>query len=562
MEATTDNEIKVAVFAMAKALTTNGAVLKGEQMPLNEDGGDDDQDRAITQMQCIVDMLDDFRISCEGQGKAGTPKMTCIEKRELVEDAFVSRVWTQSMTNTRINRISGLKDLTSTPFLVKIVVDIMPILHEMSASPADVKQQMLLLIGHEDMVEKTWALLRKDRSADKSENHNEPICITIASLSKTQSILKLVESSDDYYQREDLVSLLDKIAEQVTLKSTGEGEVPLEVDKPKLKQVLIKVLNEKATRRFSIYNVFVQQWVTRQAATKSAGRFGISLSIDEIVFEVWNFMQRLASLLVERGLSKVQYDPGSVLFAKENELKSFFDLTEQRNHLGEVRRLMLDVSPISKEGFVFSFIHKSILEFLVAKQIRDGILMSIRRINMLSARLDTILKLENWQPGDGHDSMLVGERLNIMERNLKAASLKDLSKSSAQRQVAKSLVAFVEDVLDSSLNKVDLEEEEAVTDFLIDCLLDDVEFCSSFVSVALLCGAKLLHGGALSALAWDNIIVICTATNAKRDGGSILHVVAREDNKYVLDAVCGILDCAPEKVRLQALEVPLQVGQQ
>ena len=115
--------------------------------------------------------------------------------------------------------------------------------------------------------------------------------------------------------------------------------------------------------------VFIEQWVNRQAAVKLASRSGINLSLDQVIAEVWTYMQEFASFLIVRGLSKVYYEPNSLLFAsREDEIGMFFDMTHPT--LGEIRRLALDVSPIAREGQVFSFHHKSILEFLVGKQVR------------------------------------------------------------------------------------------------------------------------------------------------------------------------------------------------
>ena len=142
--------------------------------------------------------------------------------------------------------------------------------------------------------------------------------------------------------------------------------------KQKLNKAMLRALRQKPTQRYMIYKVFVEQLVSRQAAVKIVGSSGMALSLDQLIAESWNYMQRFASYLVENGLSKVRYEPGTVLFAaQDNELREFFDFADQANRRGEIRRLALNVCPISKEGNVFSFIHKSILEFLVAKQVRD-----------------------------------------------------------------------------------------------------------------------------------------------------------------------------------------------
>ena len=434
----------------------------------------DDQNEALDQMRMIVTMLDDFRIKCEsvtkkqGQTHEDEDKIKQFEQQrkekiiEIVEAAFSNDVWTQSMYTFRINCITGLKELTSTPFMVKIVVDIMPVLHSMSATPQDIKQKMLLLLGDESVVEQAWALLRKDLSVEgksfPDSLYKKPICSTVAHLSQTQKLLK-DEDNDEYsyvYQR------LEKIAE----KLRENDKTAPDFDHTKTLPILLKVLKQQATRRYSIYAVFTEQWVKRAVHGRSATR-SVPLSPDQVISEAWSYMQRLASLLVEKGLSKVQYDQGNLLVSnKDDELRNFFDLTEQTNNLGEVRRLALDVSPIAKEGSFYSFIHKSILEFLVAKQVHDDIMTSIHRTRLSPSNLLKILKRLQESP---HQDIVV--------LLTEVPHLSGLKKASDQRRVAKALMALIADVQDSSINKIDLDEEEAVCDFVIDCLLDDVGKC-------------------------------------------------------------------------------------
>ena len=787
---TTDDETTDAIHAMAKTLTSSGEldVLTGHPAPENTEG-DDSLDRAKTQMIRMVGMLDDFRVACHGQGHAGMPTMNETQRRDLAEDALEDHVWTQRMFVERIESITGLKELTRTPFLATIVADIMHVLHEMSSSPGEVKQEMILLLGDEAeserMVERSWALLRKDRSgsiglkwesvdpislfrgelgalqidlkeqavafsrfvtmrsaqrcplggkgyyeleileldikcqygfaapafarvlgysskgvgddshswsvdgarlckwhngketypctfkegdviglacdlntmqmhvsvngsfaapngivfefapdavrdglfaafsgkkgkvrynlgeapfkhappaadyqgfvafetslpsiaqiglaealtrqteftqleldgfkvgtlsydsyikvedkyfrpAGSKHDYKDPICTTVESLCRTQTLLK--------QNSMPLLKLLNKIAEDVVVKlrtlkreDGKQGALnPEEKDKRhKLNKVMLRALREKRTRRYMIYKVFVEQLVSRQAAVKILGSSGMALSLDQLIAETWNYMQRFASYLVENGLSKVRYEPGTVLFAaQDNELGEFFDFADQANNRGEIRRLALNVSPITQEGDVFSFIHKSILEFLVAKQVRDGIMLGVRNTRMSLSSLTKILSCLEPVLQDGAKQMDAAE----LELKLKALAdqdnLKELKKSSEQRRVAKLLIGLVREVAASSIARVDLEEEPAVRDFVIDCLLNDEEFCSAFGAIAVLCRLKRLHGGALSGLAFDNILHTCTSNNVKREGNNLFYVAVEQNNLFLLRTAIDIL---------------------
>ena len=588
------DETKVAVFAMAKAMTAEGEILKGQKIP--EAGeGDDDVERAKEQMRYVVGMLDAFRTceSCPDQGRAGMPKLTTTQTRDLVEDALANHVWTQRMFVSRIQDVPGLVDLTSTPFMVKIVSDIIHILHSLSASPSDVKQQMLLLLGsQEEMAEKTWALLRKVRPPDTTSSspssQSLPLCPTISGsvehLARTQAILKKGSKHDS---KKSLLKLLDNIAEQVQLKlrkgaadSKGEADArkhwgtlreavmqpALTTEeaeaKENLKKILHRVLQQKPTRRFAIYSVFLTQLVSQQAAAKMSGRFGIALSLDKLIAEVWDYMQRFASFLLEMGMAKVRYDPGSVLFARTNELSRFFDFRETTNNLGEIRRLVLDVSPITKEGVMFSFSHKSILEFLVAKQVRDGMIQCVHRATSSSLslhRLSSVLQ-DLFAATVGQDASLDAGGVSVdivwLEKTLKsladAGKLTKLkSKGSDARRVAKLLLDLVQDIVDSTVARIDLEEEEAVRDFLIDALLDDVEFCAALRVVNSVCRLAWLHGGLLSGLAYDNILITCTGKSPKRQGAHLAVVAVKEDNAYLLETAIDVIKGAADRLGAQ-----------
>ena len=311
--------------------------------------------------------------------------------------------------------------------------------------------------------------------------------------------------------------------------------------------------------------VFLTQLVSRNSAAK-VGRAGITLSLDQLIAEAWDYMQQFASFLLENGMTKVRYVPGSVLFARDDELKRFFDFNETTNSLGEIRRLVLDISPISNEGGVFSFSHKSILEFLVAKQVRDDIIMSVKRATSSSLSLFRLSKILDGLPADANDersdnttkqadSNLGAIDIAWLESQLKSLTELALkSKGSEARRVAKVLRDLVKDVAESAITSIDLEEEEAVRDFLIDALLDDVQFCSAFKVVARLCRLNWLHGGVLSGLAYDNILVACTSKSHKHGDANLLRVASAQDNLFLLKTAIKIVQDAAGRIGIEHVQ--------
>ena len=51
-----------------------------------------------------------------------------------------ANVWSVQRTQFRLKKIEGLDDLKNTPFMVKLILNILPVLIDMASSPSVVKQ--------------------------------------------------------------------------------------------------------------------------------------------------------------------------------------------------------------------------------------------------------------------------------------------------------------------------------------------------------------------------------------------------------------------------------------
>eukprot|EP00961_Rhodomonas_salina_P031587 425581-Rhodomonas_salina.4 len=108
--------------------------------------------------------------------------------------------------------------------------------------------------------------------------------------------------------------------------------------------------------------------------------------------------------------------------------------------------------------------------------------------------------------------------------------------SGERKRKAKGILSLLRGLVRGPLSAIDLSSEEAVRDFLIDGLLDDIKVSSSFQAVAELCFAKRLHQGTLT-FVLQNLQALFTMPMPKRDGNTLVHAACKEENIKVLGMV-------------------------
>lgn len=77
-----------------------------------------------------------------------------------VQELESRQIWSVGMIMNELDAISEIKSLAITPFMIQIVIQILPILKESRTTVSSVKHEIILRKG-EEIAERAWAGLRR-----------------------------------------------------------------------------------------------------------------------------------------------------------------------------------------------------------------------------------------------------------------------------------------------------------------------------------------------------------------------------------------------------------------
>ena len=486
-------------------------------------------------------------------------------------DAVVKKIdqekfWTTEEFNSELKSLPELKELITTPFMIEIIVQIMPKLKEVHSTLQGLKQE-LLIVMNEDNAMKVWSLLCKYKlvSSEKELKRTQQILDlrlipetkmrtrnvhAAANRSNMGSNEKCANQEADDDLTKQIQESLDQILRRVA-KSQDFNEDELE----KFEVNLNKILRRKPVRRFLVYSEFVSHWIERE--TSKLQIRASSLTPEQFRAEVWEFSTRLACKMCCDSLTKVTYQPGSILFsnAVDDEWFYYFGVGDSvQSQRDSIRK----ASPLKESGGVFSFVHKSIQEFLVAKSIRDSVIDFVSKSRIPVQELYDAIKYAQEatvkskfavsnQESEMHSSLHGADRFDSMnspfkyskqinEFDLLAVDLWEPEIDSGERRRrSKSLARLIEDIASSQLGDIELGNEEAVRDFLLDILLDDIQSRLIFIVVFSLCCADGLHKGRLDHVrdVFESLFVLPLP---KRENNTVFHIAAKEGDSDLMTA--------------------------
>jgi len=485
-------------------------------------------------------------------------------KTTLLAKLAETNVWGVPRTVYRLEKIKGLDELKDTPFMVELILDILSVLNELAASPSSVKQNLILLCSSEDEAELASSWLHKEKI--------------------TCGAKELEEFQDKLSQGDAGLSMLQDIAKNVVLefekRQKGEsqrGEIKRRVvvpDEGKLVTVLTSVLRQRPLSRSTVYTVFTEKYIEKKARDKHASQ-STSLTLVQLQREAVEFCERLALTMTRENMPKVEYASASMLFQdSSNPWTPFFGVPGGGESRVSILELVQNCCPITKSSGVVSFLHKSVQEFYAALAIMQHV--KALRLSLSSGDAEMVQVLNMVRP---EVSGVTRTGLDIREEDIMAmldacfmqpnelsrtspkaphhgnhiknglitqtSTTPTLSSSSRKvsglNRIAHDVTKVIRGMTSSALNKLDLEQEEGVRDFLVDLLLSSAECQKALTLIAHLCSSKI---GRVFAMARQNIWILLTMQNPKREGGSLLHVACREGSLPLLrTALCIMQDC-------------------
>ena len=365
-----------------------------------------------------------------------------------------------------------------------------------------------------------------------------------------------VEQAVDYIL---LRSQLEQVAQECVQRLSSKRNVVF-LDKDLMEQQLKRAIRRKPLRRALIFQKFVDDLMIKK--TDKFRNSVQSESPEHLIREAIEYSGRLACKMTAEGKTQIQYQQKSLIFLKEDE-DEWFAFFGVGDPLAEHRRVIREISPVKCSGGIYSFVHKSVQEYLVANAVHDALVDSIQETGVPENELEALIRRACYSissnmlqlsasVGGAADQpaspipQISPEGFSGSLRNSRGA-LSPLTRQSSQadeagllsdvqaddRKKINLLFRLVSSLASSVIQTISLDSEEAVRDFLVDMVLGDMKAASALGLVALLCNAQEFHGGKLDHVA-DNIRALFVCQMPKRAGKSFVHVVAKEGNLEIL----------------------------
>ena len=233
-----------------------------------------------------------------------------------------------------------------------------------------------------------------------------------------------------------------------------------------------------------------------------------------------------------------------MLFDEENLWKKYFG-TAVFADTAAIR----SVTPIIEQDGAFSFSHKSIQEMFVAKAVCDSLCAAMTKsgltANKMQANLETLMQLGSEDPVF-NPACTVESLTGLLRRAVESEPKMPVSQT---RHIAQAILLFINEVSQSALTMLDLTEEEGVRDFIVDSIMLQSDLIQALLVAALVSDGRLAGLDSLR----SNCLSICRDPNPKRQGGSLLHVAAKEGAVSVLQGVLNVLQYDSDDAMTNAL---------
>ena len=207
--------------------------------------------------------------------------------REQSSENLDEAMWTSTDYLQDFTAISELEELTNTPFMVEIVTAILQRLKLQGRASSEIKSQLVITLG-EELAERAWALLRQERVV---ENIRE----LEAALDEGAGEKRERWVSRIHKVAQDMVTELASVASKTRDDDEGDArgmhrgqralvkmksvsafdqgkETEINNDQWQvIQREMLAALQRPTTLRATIYSIFVDMWVNREAE-KAAGQ--------------------------------------------------------------------------------------------------------------------------------------------------------------------------------------------------------------------------------------------------------------------------------------------------
>ncbi|CAD8125274.1 unnamed protein product [Paramecium sonneborni] len=294
-----------------------------------------------------------------------------------------------------------IQDLLTTPFMLEIVVQVLPNMTKMykgSTLIKDIFAQNFMKLKKQERVSKFLREFYQKELQISNQNKQQNLIsiedeqISAKQINEEQEQSKIEKAKleeiidkfdkENFFQKYSIVSSLNKIDDCIVFDGYS---VKLNPDDIKL---VIMSLKLKKFTIFEFYESFISFYHEQQIQKQR--ELGKISNYDNFAFDISQFSYSLAIDMSLRELSQVAYKPQGKLQLESNYkikqtiddwLKQYFDIED------EYKKLIRSCILLSAKGSTYSFTHKSIQEFYVAKYIFD-LLISLNDFNLNSSEVE------------------------------------------------------------------------------------------------------------------------------------------------------------------------------
>ncbi|KAK3233049.1 hypothetical protein CYMTET_56631, partial [Cymbomonas tetramitiformis] len=375
--------------------------------------------------------------------------------------AETGKIWLHRDYRDVFDAIPELKELTTTPFMVEIVTEILPKLQETRSTDVSIKAKLLLLLN-EDAAQMVWGCIGRWRGAgdsnlkqaqagfDESNQALAPgagsgvteLAKEVVKVLKRKRLLlkqpKLVEIGREQLQAmgqmsaqgttkgqaggvdagmadgalTDTLAVLGDAAEVDRLLYAMVGELVTEEESRLLEEEESRLLEGAISQTGIPYlltsalqrprvrrsQIYAMFMVMYMRREASKALTRGTHEAGAVEQEGAQYAQRLALTMVVENMTKVPLQGGSKLFHEKSVWDPFL------RDGGELRVAAQKAAPVRCEGGVLTFIHKTVQEYLCAASLRANLHQILRNLAAPLEELEGVLQLEG-ELNDGNESV-------------------------------------------------------------------------------------------------------------------------------------------------------------
>ncbi|CAD8138216.1 unnamed protein product [Paramecium pentaurelia] len=279
-------------------------------------------------------------------------------------------LWSANKFKTSIKSVK-IEDLLTTPFMLEIVVQVLPNMTKQSSGSTIIKeifiqnyikfkkyarQSMYAIESYKNNLfnqnERNSMTNFEDEQHPKIQNDDE-----YQSKVDKVRIYGIVDKleSEKFFQNFSIVSLLNVAGDTIILNGQK-----FRVNTNDFNYV-VTALQMKRFTVFEFYESFINYYHEQQIQKQR--ELGKISNYESFSFDIYQFSYSLAIEMTLRELSQVSYKSQGKLDLRNDWLKQYFDVED------EYKKLIRSCILLSAKGSTYSFTHKSIQEFYVAKNI-------------------------------------------------------------------------------------------------------------------------------------------------------------------------------------------------